>query len=177
MGLTKGRDTMNEGLRKSLMIYGVAISITAMPICAIADSANGAEPNIEGTWVGKVTSLVGPPVTFLSMTTFLPGGRIIEENSSPAVRSLAQGEWVRTGHRQFVRTMYLFNFAAPRTFIGMTKVVNYIELTHDGDTYDSLADFEVYDVNGNLVTIGHNIAQARRCTAVTTVPHCMGIGD
>jgi hypothetical protein len=177
MGLTKGRDTVDERLRKSLMIYAVAISITAMPICAIADSANGAEPNIEGTWVGKVTSLVGPPVTFLSMTTFLPGGRIIEENSSPAVRSLAQGEWVRTGNRQFVRTMYLFNFAAPRTFIGMTKVVNYIELTHDGDNYDSLADFEVYDVNGNLVTTGHNIAQATRCTAATTVPLCMGIGD
>jgi hypothetical protein len=70
--------------------------------------------------------------------------------------------------------MYLFNFAAPRTFIGMTKVVNYIELTHDGDKYDSLADFEVYDVNGNLVTTGHNIAQATRCTAVTTVPALHG---
>jgi hypothetical protein len=154
-----------------------AASMTVLPIGALADNSNGVEPNIEGTWVGRVTSLTGPPVTFLSMTTFMPDGKVIEENSSPAMRSVAQGEWVRTGSRQFVRTMYLFNFSAPRTFIGMTKVVNYIELNHDGDAYDSLADFEVYDINGNLVTTGHNTAQARRCTAATTVPHCMGIGD
>ena len=166
---------MNKRTCNTLFSVVFATTFAVLPTHAIADSANAAEPSIEGTWVGRVTALSGPPVTFLSMTTFMPNGRVIEENSSPTIRSVAQGEWVRTGNRQFVRTMYLFNFSPPRTFIGMTKVVNYIELNHDGDAYDSLADFEVYDANGNLVTTGHNGAQARRCTADTTVPHCMGL--
>ena len=167
---------MDKKRRIGIQSIALATWLAAVPTYAASSSSNGVEPSIEGTWVGRVTSLVGPPVTFLSMTTFMPGGSIIEENSSPAIRTLAQGEWVKTGSRQFVRTMYLFNFAAPRTFIGMTKVINYIELNHDGDEYESLADFEVYDTNGNLVTTGHNSAHARRCTATTTVPHCMGIG-
>src|SRR5439155_24145560 len=103
--------TMDKKRRIGIQSIALATWLAAVPTYAASSGSNGVEPSIEGTWVGRVTSLVGPPVTFLSMTTFMPGGSIIEENSSPAIRTLAQGEWVKTGSRQFVRTMYLFNFA------------------------------------------------------------------
>ena len=163
---------MDKRMGNRLLSIALATCMT-VPIHATAGNSNGVDPSIEGTWVAKVTT---PTNTFLSMTTFMPGGEVIEENSNPAIRSVAQGVWVRTGDRQFIRTMYVLNFAAPRTFTGMTKVVNYIQLNHDGDEYDSVADLVTYDVNGNLLTAGHNTSHARRCTFASTVPHCLGIG-
>ena len=149
----------------------------AVAFCATAGSANGTEPSIEGTWGAIVIVSLDPPVSAIALSTFFPGGQAIEETNAPIIRSVGQGEWVRTGNRQFVRTMYILNFAAPRTFTGMTKVVNYFELNHDGDEYDSIGQFEVYDTNGGLLSSGQRTSHGKRCTAATTVPHCMGIGE
>jgi len=69
---------MDKKRRIGLQGILLATCVAVFPTYAAADNPNGVEPNIEGTWVGPVTSLGGPPVTFLSMTTFMPGGRVIE---------------------------------------------------------------------------------------------------
>lgn len=168
---------MNKRTRNTLLNATFAATMAALPIFAIADNSNRAEPSIEGTWVSKVVVSVSPPVSVLALQTFFPGGHAIEETTGSALRSVAQGEWERFGHRQFVRSMYIFAFDAPRTFTGMTKVVNTFELNHDGDEYDSIGNFEMYDTHGNLLATGQRLSHGIRCTAVTTVPHCMGIGE
>jgi hypothetical protein len=163
---------MDNVLRNGLLSVALALC-AAIPLHAHGDDSQRSDPSIAGTWVARVTTATS---SFLSMTTFMPGGQVIEENNNTAIRSVAQGEWERAGGRQFIRTMYVLNFTAPRTFTGMTKVTNYIQLNHAGDEYDSTADTETYDASGNLVSVGHNTSHARRCTADTTVPHCLGIG-
>jgi hypothetical protein len=156
---------------------GFAACMLAGPVASMSPEGNGVDPSIEGTWVSKLIVSVNPPVSVLSLNTFFAGGQAIEDTAGPIIRSVAQGEWARTGSRQFVRVLYIFQFAPPRIFTGVTKVVNHFELNDAGDEFDAVGVFETYDTNGNLVEQGQRTSHGRRCTIRTTVPQCMGLAD
>src|SRR5262249_39963178 len=121
---------MNACLRNKLSLLALAICMAAIPVRALADlmeieardafaDSRAAEPTIEGTWLATVVG-TNPPANFLSLATFLPGGQIVEESSASAIRTVAQGQWTRVGNRQYMRVMWILNFASPRTYSGMT---------------------------------------------------------
>ena len=137
--------------------------------------------SIEGTWVAVVPSGSTQTMPFLSMQTHTSTGQAFEENNTPQVRSGAQGEWVRTGRRQFQRTLLFFNFQplnlsqGVRIYTGVTRVLSDITLDHGGDSYVAVSRFEVYNTNGVLIASGQNTAQARRCGLGSSVPVCLGL--
>jgi len=160
-----------------LVVVCAAGLITAASEAVAQTDDVGKELNsIEGTWLSKVTTPnppAGVPPTFLSMTTFIGTGQVIEENNNAQIRSVAQGEWTRTGPSQFVRTMTYFGFAPGQVFVQFTRVTSVIELAHDGQTYAAVNTFEIYDTNGVLLITGHNTAVAKRCGLSDTVPNCI----
>jgi hypothetical protein len=97
----------------------------------------------------------------------------MEENNTPQIRSVGQGEWARTGPRSFVRTVTIFGFGAGRVFATITKVTSLIEIARDGETYVSKNAFEIYDPNGILIAQGENSGSARRCGLGDSVPGCI----
>jgi len=166
---------MNPLLINKRLRIALAACIIASPLAAIADG-NPAEPGMEGIWVTRLTSTAtSPPTTNYSVATFLPGGQIIEDNSQNILRTDAQGEWHKIGPSHYVRSMFFITFNPPRTFNGITHVVNDIQLNHAGDEYDALGYVSVYDVNGNLTATRVSPSHGRRCTVAMTIPQCMGV--
>src|SRR5215470_11502094 len=156
---------MNALLVNKRSRIAFAACVITSPLVAIAD---GTPPDhrIEGTWVTRVVSnATSPPTTNYSVGTFLPGGQIVEDNSQNLIRTLAQGEWYKVGPSHYIRNMFFITFNPPRTFTGITRVVNDIQLTDAGDEYDAVGYVSVYDVNGNLTATRVNPSHAIRCTA------------
>ena len=137
--------------------------------------------SIEGTWVATVPSGSASTTPFLSLQTQTPTGQAFEENNTPQVRSTAQGEWVRTGRRQFQRTLLFFNFQPPnlsqgvRVYTGVTRVLSDITLDRGGDSFVAANRFEVYNTNGVLIASGQSVAQGRRCGLGSSIPVCLGL--
>src|ERR1700687_2842266 len=126
---------MKTGTRMLLVICAAGLVAAASGAVAQTNDSGTDRNSIEGTWLAKVTTPNPPPgvpPTFLSMTTFVGTGQVIEENNITQIRSVAQGEWARTGPSQFVRTMTYFGFAPGRVFVQFTRVTSVIELASDG---------------------------------------------
>ena len=115
----------------------------------------------------------GIPASFLSMTTYTGTGQAIEENNTMQNRSVAQGEWARTGRRTFIRAITIFNFAPGQVFTSFTRVTSSIRLARDGESYTSTNNFQIYDPNGVLLASGQNTAIARRCGLRQDIPSCI----
>lgn len=167
---------MKSTARTLLLIC--AAGLVAVTNGAAADPTDsGTDRNsIEGTWLANVKTPNPPPglpPSFLSMATFTGSGEAIEENNTNQIRSVAQGEWARTGPSRFVRTMTYFGFGPGRIFVQFTRVTSSIELARDGATYTATNAFEIYDASGVLIATGHNTANAKRCGLGDTVPSCI----
>jgi len=131
---------------------------------------------IEGTWLSTVTTPNPPPgvpPTFLSLATFTRSGEAMEANNTSQDRSVALGEWVRTGHRSFVRTMTFFVFGAGHVFANFTQVTSTIDLAPDGETYTATNVFRIYSPAGVLLVTGQNTAVANRCGVGDDIPSCI----
>lgn len=157
--------------------------IVAPTFAARADDGDNSRGfgSIEGTWVATVPSGSASTTPFLSLQTQTSTGQAFEDNNTPQIRSTAQGEWVRTGRRQFQRTLVFFNFQPPnlsqgaRIYAGVTRVLSDITLDRGGDSYVAVSRFEVYNTNGVLIASGQNTAQARRCGLGSSIPVCLGL--
>lgn len=108
---------------------------------------------LDGTWEATVTRPDG--TTFLSLMTFTGSGEVLEESNTPSIRSLAHGEWARTGNRRFTRTWVLFRFvptsdpAIPRLFVGTNRNTANMVLSEDRRTFNAVACSQLYDANGH----------------------------
>ena len=165
-----------SGIALAACMIALSAAGIAAASATVDNAGNPSEPGIEGTWVSKVVSnSTSPPTIQYSIATFLPGGQIVEENSGTTIRTIAQGEWQKTGPSNYERSMVYMTFNAPHTFSGFIQVTSSIQLTDDRDEFDAQAFVEVYDVNGNLTATRVNASHGKRCTIAMTVPQCIGV--
>jgi hypothetical protein len=146
--------------------------------CVFAPGHGGhaSRETLEGTWVTTVSAGPGQSGPFLSIATYTPSGQVLEENNATQVRSLGHGEWRRTGHNSFQRTITSFNFAgSSRVYSGVARVVSDITLEAGGDAYNQVSRFDIYDPTGRLVTSGQNTGHAKRCDTGSRIPVCLGL--
>jgi hypothetical protein len=168
---------MNTKTRALLSCFTFALGLSAFPSVAMADVKDGNDGHtLEGTWLAKVTTPNPPPgvpATFLSMSTYTGSGAAIEENNTPQIRTVGQGEWQKVGPRSFVRAITIIGFTTGRVFANFTKVTSNIELGHDGESYTSVNNFQIYDTNGVLLVSGQNTSVAKRCGLGDSIPDCI----
>jgi hypothetical protein len=156
----------------------LALGAAALSGCVFSPGHGGSGPRgtLEGTWVTAVSAGPGQAGPFLSIATYTPAGQVIEENNSPMIRTLGQGEWRRTGRDSFQRTITSFNFTGPtRVYNGATRVVSDITLGPGGDSYHQVSRFDIYDTAGQLIASGQNTGHARRCGIGSRIPACLGL--
>jgi hypothetical protein len=152
--------------RSLLTILAVALAVSMSTIFSqpslkaqSSDDDNQSEhqklyrQKLSGAWEVTVTRPDG--TTFLSLMTFTESGEALEESNNTPIRSLAHGEWVRTGERRFTRTWVYFRFvptsnpATPRLFVGTNRNTANMVLSEDLGTFNAVACSQLYDVNGD----------------------------
>jgi hypothetical protein len=176
---------MNKSFLHSVSGTALAFSLVALSGCAARTEADVGPYRgfavLEGTWMSSVSLVAGKTAPFLSMVTYTPSGQVFEENNTAQSRSVGQGEWGRTGYREFQRTILSFNFlpltttGGARTYTGVTRVHSDITLEPGGKAYNAVNKFEVYNASGQLVAKGQNTSHANRCGFDTSIPVCMGL--
>ncbi len=153
-------------------MHGRRILLAAMTLVAIVFAATGAggafsAPDeqshdnasgnrLEGTWLSTVTIENPPPgieATFLALNTFGRSGEVVVSSSQglPDRRSLAQGEWVRSGDGRYECSFTWFRFDAAGTYIGTQRVRRTMTLGPNRDTFESTDVVEVIAPNGTVV--------------------------
>lgn len=168
---------MQSKLWKGIVGFGFALglSITCAQPTWASNSGASDKNSVQGTWISKVTNPDG--TSFLSLQTYFANGEFIEDANGPIFRTASQGEWVKTGPRQFLRTQTLFNFTSTsRVFTGIIKIVAVMHLNEDGEVFTAESTFQVYDTLGNLINTAQNTQVGRRCGIGDSVPRCLGIG-
>ena len=142
---------------KLLLAVALIFSLGSIPLLTRADDRNGqsGKRTLTGNWLVTVTRLNPPPTlppTFLSLMTFFEDGNVLEESNGTTIRSTARGNWERTGHQQFSRTMTYFRFDSTRNFIGMGRISATVTLSNDGSQFQGDAVLQTFDAAGNLLT-------------------------
>ncbi len=122
---------------------------------------------VEGTWMSKVTLQSPPPgvdANFLALNTFSRGGRLLvsSSQSQPALRSLAHGEWARTGNRRFASTFVWFRFDAVGKFAGMQRVRRELTLSPDLNSFEATDTIELLAPDGTVVATLRGTESATR---------------
>jgi hypothetical protein len=143
------------------------LATTIIAVGALALSATGAlsAPHkagdhaanpLVGTWVTSVT-LTNPPAgvdgTFQGLDTFVAGGGIIVSSSQshPTQRSLAHGNYTRTGDRQYACSFVWFRFDPTGAFAGMQRVRRTMTVSRDGTSFQAEDTIDVLAPNGTVV--------------------------
>ena len=111
-----------------------------------SDAAAEAGQQMTGTWIFDLGG------SFRALHTFtVDGGLVVISNQSPSTGTVAFGEWVRTGDREFDETFVRFIFDAQGNFAGTAKVREHLKLNETLDRLTSVAKLEIFDPAGNLV--------------------------
>src|SRR4030095_8377270 len=101
---------MQSKLWKGIAAFGLAVGLSltfAQPAWA-SGSDQSVNDSVQGTWLAKVTNPNG--TSFLSLQTYFTHGEYIEDTNGRTFRTASQGEWVKPGPRQFLRSQVLFTF-------------------------------------------------------------------
>jgi hypothetical protein len=166
-------------------IVGLALAVgigmmAAKAMLAGQTPAGGqtADQRLHGAWLVTVTRTNPTPPTpprFLSLVTFTPGGQAFEESNTPRIRSVAHGEWVRTGDRQFTRSHVSFIFDSARTFTRFTRLTVKMRLNRRGDQFRGMGIVQAIDTNGIVLRTDTSMEVGRRCGVYTSTRRCLGI--
>ena len=134
------RLTKTKGIILASLIAGaLALPFFIPAQKAQADNDNsgpGANPHaLLGTWIVQVsidphTVPPGTPASILNFTaldTFGAGGGFVSSNNGPGAGGPAgQGNWVRTGDRQFALTQLRLGFDADNNFAGCLPIMGHV---------------------------------------------------
>ena len=95
----------------------------------------------------------GVAATFRALNTFLPSGELLVSSSVglPATRSLAHGDWIRTGNRRFASSFVFFRFDPAGAFIGSQRVHRTILLAASLNAFTSTDVVEILDPSGTVI--------------------------
>ena len=176
---------MNSRLMQCISSVSLAFGFSIMlSQTALGDQSSSEGHGLEGSWMVTVTRINPPPgtsPTFLSLMTLTPDGQVLEESNTTAIRSLGHGEWVKIGPWQFQRTALNFRFApppaAPRTYIGVSRITAILELNRRGDEFTGKSMIESFDQDGNPVATMYSTEAGRLCDGSATIKRCLGTGD
>ena len=170
-----------QGICRISLAFGLGIMLSET---AIAEQSLSQGHGLEGNWMVTVTRINPPPgtaPTFLSLVTLTADGQALEESNTTAIRSLGHGDWVKIGPRQFQRTTVNFRFApppaAPRTYIGVSRITATLDLNRQGDEFIGNSMIENFDQDGNLVATMYSTEAGRLCEDSTSMKRCLGTGD
>ena len=152
-------------LLKRAGVFGV-LAVLLNPVSALAKSTDDVE-RPEGSWLSTVTVLgSGAPPPFLVLETFTAGGGYVEIDQAdfapPVFGSPGHGAWESTGERTFAATFLVLKYDAKGNAQGMTKVRGGGTISEDGGAYSGAGNFEIFDVNGNLIYSANFTIQAKR---------------
>lgn len=154
----------SRGVLHAVRLFALAsaIGLTGMSPAA-ADSA--IERRIErvtliGNWLVTIPRPQLPAL--ISLQTYFADGNMLEESNSPAIRSLAHGEWDIVGRRQFSRTWMILRFDAARNFVGYHKNSATITLSRDGQTFEARSTIQIIDAATGNITESTAIESGRR---------------
>ncbi len=146
--------------RRTVIVATAVAAITALVatggISAAADKNAPKSQKLSGTWMTTVTLEDPPPgvaASFRALNTFLPSGELLVSSSvaMPALRSLAHGDWIRTGNRRFASSFTFFRFDPTGAFVGLQRVHRTIHLEESLNTFRSTDVVEIVDLNGNVI--------------------------
>ncbi len=158
---------------KTVLVAVALIALTAMiSTGAISASAGKQAPKSErlsGTWMTTVTLEDPPPgvaATFRALNTFLPSGELLVSSSVglPATRSLAHGDWIRTGNRRFASSFVFFRFDPAGAFIGSQRVHRTILLAASLNAFTSTDVVEILDPSGTVIRSSRATEVGQRLT-------------
>jgi len=150
---------MKTNTMRTVLAIGMAVTIVSGT--SFAAARNAGQP-IVGAWRTVVTIVncesgqpVGAP-PIIGMSTFNLGGTMSEwglgPGSSPAQRSPSHGVWQRdSGPRDYWFTFTHYRYDASGALIGSQKVAADAVLARNGDSYDSIAEVEIRDVNNGVI--------------------------
>jgi hypothetical protein len=150
----------------SLLLGAMALPFLA-PVQSVRgdgdNSARGSNPNaLLGTWMVQVS--VDPstvpahvPVEFMELDTFDAGGGFLASNNGPGAGDPAgQGNWIRTGDRQYALTQIR---------LGANGVINKIRssltLSKSGDEFTVAIQVDVF-INGTVLLQARATGQGTR---------------
>jgi hypothetical protein len=150
---------------KLLLVVAVFFSLVSIPLLTRANDSNE-KRTLTGNWLVTVTRVNPPPSlppTFLSLMTCFEDGNVSEESNTTSIRSTGHGDWERTGHQQFTRSIVFFRFDATRNYLGIGRITATVTLSEDGSEFVADAVVQNYDASGNLLTtlqsteVGHRL--------------------
>ena len=166
--------TKRRRLLKGVGVLSALGALTALgqPMAAFADNADAVQ-GPEGSWLYSVTatSSSGLPSPVLGLETYAAGGGYTETDQlSFMPSSLAtpgHGSWKLTGERTFLLTYITLNHDSNGTFQGTSKIRQVANLNQKGTAYSGSGNFDVYDVQGNVILAGTFTVQATRIRVET----------
>jgi hypothetical protein len=85
----------------------------------------------------------------MGLVTFLKGGALVTSDSH--LQSTGHGTWMKLGDNRFAFTFKKFWYVPPGTLMGIITIREVIELGDGGTTYEGLGEFEIVDLDGNVV--------------------------
>jgi hypothetical protein len=147
-----------------------ASTVSSLRSAATATFRTNGKVGLQGTWMTTV-SIANPPPgigpRFFALDTFVPGGALVVSSSAamPSLRTLAHGQWIRTGNRRFASTFVWFRFDPAGAFVGMQRVRRTIDLAPGLDAFHSTDVIEVTDPTGTVLTTLHASEDGKRLGA------------
>ena len=155
-GLTKVKSV----ILASLLLGAIALPFI-MPVQTLhADNDRLGNPDaLLGTWIVQVSidPATVPPGSLLNFTeldTYDAGGGFVESNSGPGAGGPAgQGNWVRTGDRQFALTQLRLGFDADNNYTGINKIRGSLTLNKRGDEFTVSSQVDIILPNGTVLPI------------------------
>jgi hypothetical protein len=155
----------------ALFLAGMAF---LLPSPADGQAAGGSGQRLEGTWV--LTGTAGP-VMIKGITTYLPDGAAFGANSNTfqalqggptqtqTFNNPAQGQWIRTGDREFSGFVVNLVFDSKGQVTGVSRVRFKIQLNDKSDSGTGTAAIETLDFNGSVVFTINATLDLKRLTA------------
>ena len=160
------------------MIKGGAGALIALLLITGTSGAlpatSAAGQQLEGSWTMTVTfddSLPpGFPPSFPVLHSFFPSGVVIEANPIPFFKGSGQGEWVRTGDREFRYTLQLFVLNADGSLMGIGRVRHFAKLKDNLTEMTGTFIGETFDVSGRQLVFSKGTFQGKRNEVDLTQP-------
>jgi len=159
-GLTRPTKT------KGFILAAVIAAAVALPLFMPAQKAQahnddsdrgGNSESLLGTWVVQVSvdPAAVPPgglLYFTELDTFGAGGGFVASNSGPGAGDPAgQGNWVRTGNRQYALTQLRLGFDADNNFTEINKIRSSLTLNKRGDEFTVTSQVDIILPNGTVL--------------------------